>query len=256
MTLEEARDYARAALRIKNTQEAWSITHQVLYAAPRDPDTLLLAAETEASLGHLAVARLLVNCALAVAPQFAAALDFRGRLATFDCRAAAGQYVSGYLALRARHMDYPANIQLETVGRCNAHCGFCPHDQLERASEEMSDALYEKIIREVSAIPPGIPVNVFLNVVNEPFMDKKIFERIALLNLAIPRATLGLYTNLNVLPPGFFEKFRNVRRLTYFNVSFNAANEPEYRESMRLDFQRTVSHIRKLLDANRSHSDV
>jgi hypothetical protein len=74
----------------------------------------------------LAVARLLVNCALAVAPQFAAALDFRGRLATFDCRAAAEQYVTGCLALRARHMDYPANIQLETVGRCNAHCGFCP----------------------------------------------------------------------------------------------------------------------------------
>jgi Iron-sulfur cluster-binding domain/Radical SAM superfamily len=194
----------------------------------------------------------LVNSALAAAPQFPAALAFKDRLATIDLPGAAVDYAGNYLALRARHTDHPVSIQLETVGRCNAHCGFCPHDQLERAAEEMSDGLYEKIVRDLSAIPPEIPVNFYLNVVNEPFMDKKIFERIALLNQTIPRATLGLYTNLNVLPPGFFEKFRKVHGVTYFNVSFNAANESEYQKTMQVDFKRTVAHIRKLLDANRS----
>jgi hypothetical protein len=96
-------------------------------------------------------------------------------------------------------------------------------------------------------------VNFFLNVVNEPFMDKKMFERIAFLNDAIPHATIGIYTNMGVLQPGFFDGMKRVRQLTAFNVSFYAANKEEYEAAMRISFDRTVSNIRRVLAENRKH---
>ena len=252
MTLAEAIDYGRAVLRAKNTAEARRVSNQILCAAPRDANAVLLAAQTEATLGHFAVARLLANFTLGLAPQLDEALELKNALAALDARASTDEYTRQYLVNRAGHMDYPFAIQVETVGRCNAHCRFCPHGELERAATEMSDALYEKIIRDAAAIPRDVPVMFFLNAVNEPFLDKRIFERIALLNQTIPHAGLGLYTNLNVLPAGFFEKLRQVRKLEFFNISFNAANESEYQEIMGIDFQRTVSNIRRLLEENRA----
>lgn len=252
VTLEGAKSLARRALDAGNAAEAQMISNKILAAAPMDAAAFLLVAEADISAGRFAAARPLVMRALALAPQLQPALDFKRQLDRLDVQAAADEYRNSYLALRSRHMDYPMNIQIETVGRCNAKCAFCPHEQLDRRFDAMSDALYEKIIREASAIPDDVPLNFFLNVVNEPFMDRKIFERIAFLNRAIPHATLGIYTNMNVMPPGFLEKMKQVRGLTYFNVSFNAANQVEYEQTMGIAFERTVVNIRKLLDANRT----
>jgi len=252
VTLDTAKQLARQALDAGNHAEAQAIANKILSAAPMDPAAYLLVAQADLSVGRFAVARPLVNRALALAPGFEPARNLNNQLDKIAARFATDEYQSSYLVLRSRHLEYPRNIQLETSGRCNAKCTFCPHEQLDRKSQVMSDALYEKIIREASAIPAGSAVKFILNVVNEPFMDQKIFERIALLNREIPHATIGIYTNLNVMPPRFFEKLKEVRRLTYFNISFNAANKAEYEETMRIDFNRTVSNIRKLLTENRT----
>lgn len=253
VTLDTAKQLARRALDTGNITEAQVIANKILSAAPMDPVAFLLVAEADIAAGRFAVARPLVMRALALAPQFLPARNFKNQLDELDAQSATDEYRNAYLGLRSRHMDYPANIQLETVGHCNANCTFCPHEQLARKFDVMSDALYEKIIREASEIPADSPVNFFLNVVNEPFMDKKIFQRIALLNDAIPHATVGIYTNMNVMPPRFFENMKQVRRLAYFNISFNAANKVEYEDTMRIDFERTVSNIRGLLTENRTH---
>jgi tetratricopeptide (TPR) repeat protein len=252
VTLDDAKQLARRALDNGKLADACSIANKILSAAPLDPVALLLVAEADMACGRFAIGRSLVNRALALAPNYQPALHFARRLDELDARAAADEYRSAWLALRSRYMDYPMNIQLETVGRCNAKCVFCPHEQLERKNQVMSDTLFKKIIHDASAIPSDIPVNFFLNVVNEPFMDKKIFERIAFVNRSMSHATIGIYTNMGVMPPGFLEHMQHVHRLTAFNVSFNAAKKNEYEAVMGIDFERTVSNIRRLLTENRT----
>ena len=72
--------------------------------------------------------------------------------------------------------------------------------------------------------------------VNEAFLGKKIFDRVALINDAIPHATIGFYTNFNKLPKTFFERIGQVKNLSLMNISFNAANKQEYEENMRIYF--------------------
>lgn len=251
LTFAEAKQLARTMLQAGNLVDARNLLNKLICAAPADAEALLALADVEAAEGRFSMARTLAVRGLALAPDTGSARSLLNLFAQIDTQLSGDNYLNSYLVLRARHMEYPMHIQLETTGRCNAKCGFCPHEELARKSEQMRDALYEKIIRDASAIPPDSPVNFYMNVVNEPFMDKKIFERIALLNDSLPHATIGLYTNMNVAPPGFFEKIRRIRRLGYFNISFNAANEAEYRALMGIDFNRTVANIRRLLTENR-----
>jgi sulfatase maturation enzyme AslB (radical SAM superfamily) len=231
-----------------------SLALTVLAARPSDPEALLLVAQSDSVAGNSAVARALLARAVALAPQAEMLRYQRNQLDRLDDQVAANPYVQDYLAARAMFMDYPMNIQLETVGRCNANCTFCPHEELDRKFDEMSDTLFRKIVEEAATIPATNPLNFYLNVINEPFMDKKIFPRIRMINELIPHATLGFYTNLNVMPRNFFDEMRTLRQITSINVSFNAANETEYEATMRIDFKRTVANIRKFLTENRDRS--
>jgi len=148
-------------------------------------------------------------------------------------------------------MDYPRNIAIETVGRCNATCSFCPHDQLERRFTAMSDTLFEKVLDDLAAIPPEVPTRIFPNIVNEPFMDKAIFARLRRINEVLPHTTILLFTNFNVLPKDFPDRLRGVANLEEINVSFIAAIREEYEAVMGIDFDRTVGHLRRLMEENR-----
>lgn len=244
---------ALKALQERDQKTAQFLALKLLAALPEDPEVLLLAARSDIQAGRVGPARLLLDRAIALAPDLAILRTQKALLDRQERALSSDPYVQDYLHARAIHIDYPRNIQIETVGRCNANCTFCPHEQLDRKFDEMSDELFDKIVDDVATIPSDGPVNFFLNGVNEPFMDKKIFARIKKINDRVPHATLGLYTNMNVLPRDFFERMREVRRLIYLNVSFNAANAAEYEASMRIDFSRTVTNIRKFLAENRRH---
>jgi MoaA/NifB/PqqE/SkfB family radical SAM enzyme len=255
-TLREGKRVALAALQQGHVAEGRGLALKILAALPDDPEALLLAAQADIVVGNVDTARALLTRALSLAPDAEIIRNQNHHVSQLESQFFAESYVQHYLAARALFMDYPMNIQLETVGRCNANCNFCPHEELDRKFDEMSDELFQKIIDEVATTPNDIPVNFYLNVINEPFMDKKIFARIGMINEKIPRATIGLYTNMNVLPRDFFERIRDVRPLEFLNVSFNAANREEYEESMRIDFDRTVANLRRFLAENRRQKIV
>ena len=159
-------------------------------------------------------------------------------------------YYHEFLAQRPLYVDFPRRIAIETVGRCNASCNFCPHGELERRFTGMTDKLFEKIINDLSVIPIEIPITIMPNLVNEPFMDRQMLDRLERINRALPQAKIYIFTNFNVLPRDFFERIGQIVNLDGINVSFNAANEAEYRESMGIDFDRTVKNLRNLLSMN------
>jgi hypothetical protein len=115
----------------------------------------------------------------------------------------------------------------------------------------MDDALFDKLVSDLSDLPTDRPVIIYPNVVNEPFMDRGFFDRFRRLMAAVPSAQLDLITNLNVVPKRFWEELWTLPRVRSIRLSFAAANAAEYEAAMNIDFDRTVKNLRQLLSGIR-----
>lgn len=214
-------------------------------------DALRLLALVEARSGRMLAAGKTTERLSRLDPESPDRLRLLAEVRTMERTWRQHPYARNYRAERTVHMDYPRNIAIETVGRCNATCSFCPHDQLDRRFTAMSEALFEKILDDLTAIPSDVPTRIFPNIVNEPFMDKSLFARLRRINEVLPRTALLLFTNFNVLPKDFPDQLRGIANLEEINVSFNAAIREEYEAVMGIDFERTVGHLRRLMAENR-----
>lgn len=232
--------------------EARTHASTLLTTSPADPDIYALLAAIEVNFGRLSVARRYMLEALRLTPESEVARENVAYLDNLEIQATDNEYLHHWLVWRTKHLSVPRIIYLETSGRCNAKCNFCPHPRLERKFDTMSDELFEKIVVEASHFPADQFDGFSMHSVNEPFMDRKIFDRLATINKLVPHAHIGITTNMNVMPARFFERIQTIQRLSDWNVSFNAANKTEYEETMQIDFERTVSNIRRLLMANRT----
>ena len=181
----------------------------------------------------------------------AQAVKFRAEILSLQEKSRDHPYAKQFLENRAIHLDYPRTVSIETIGSCNAKCNFCPAPELERRFDRMSDELFSKVIRDLQGIPPGVPLNINTNVVNEPFMDKKMFKRLRQINEALPTARIQIYTNFNVLPRNYVDKFRHIRNLGALNISFNSGNKADYEAVMHIEFDRTVRHLKHFMAENR-----
>ncbi len=256
LTIDQAKGLATKLLQQGQLQDLNEIIRKLLLARPNDAEVILLAAKYEFYKGSPTIARSLLHKANVAAPDL---IDVKTAIAEFeslDRNLAGHEYRNSHLLLRSLHADYPVFIQLETVGRCNAKCSFCPHSELSRKFDAMSDDLFEKIVNDASAIPSHSPLSFILNGVNETFMDKKIFSRMRMLNERIPHATLYIYTTMNVMPIDFFKNLANIKRIAYWNVSLNVANESEYESLMGIKFNRTIRNLKRFLDENRKHKYI
>lgn len=233
---------------------AEALTHAstLLTNSPPDAEIYALLGNIEINLGRLSIARRYLLEALRLAPESEMAKENIASLDDLEIQVTDGEYIHRWLDWRTKHLNFPRTICLETTGRCNAKCDFCPHPRLDRKFDAMSDDLFEKIVVEASGFPADQFVGFSLHAVNEPFMDRKIFDRLATINRLVPHAQIAITTNMNVMPPRFFERIREIRQISDWNISFNAGNKLEYEESMQIDFQRTVSNIRRLLMENRT----
>lgn len=143
----------------------------------------------------------------------------------------------------SRYVDFPEQVGLETFAWCNASCGFCPFPTMERKGERMSDELIAKIMRDLRDIPRDLPFKFYPERVNEPFLDKRLWDVMAQANEELPNAQLCLFTNASTLNDSTLNRLSNVRNIEMFNISFNDHRPEEYERLMGLNYARTVAHI-------------
>lgn len=168
-------------------------------------------------------------------------------------RTAQTSYALAFMAGRHAYRHYPRLVSIETTAICNATCSFCPHQRLERRSSIMKDELFAKIIADLEQIPRSHEFTVSPNLIGDPFLDKAMFERLALINSRLPQARIALFTNAGFLPQDFAERIVSVRNIALINVSLNFATPEEYKVGMGLDFAKTIANIRLLLNLQRKH---
>jgi hypothetical protein len=155
-------------------------------------------------------------------------------------------------ARKSPYLDYPAHVHLETNALCNAACNFCPYPTLERRGTKMPDALINKIIEDLRAIPSTLPFQLSPFKVNEPFLDTRLFAVLARINERLPNASLTLTTNASALTAKQLGRLAGVRNLEYLWISMNDHREAEYEATMQLPYRRTIERLRMIHAARSS----
>jgi len=163
----------------------------------------------------------------------------------------ASDYLANLQRKQQAYMYFPSHVHIETVGACNAKCVFCPNSIMDRRSKQMSDELFDKIVGDLKQIPYDRPLAISPSKVNEPLLDKKIFDRIDQLAEALPNATFWFTTNLSLATPDVLEQLAQVPRLGYIWVSLHSLQEDEYHQWTGLSLKKTVQNVKRLLQLNR-----
>ncbi|MGH8620254.1 MAG: radical SAM/SPASM domain-containing protein [Burkholderiales bacterium] len=149
-------------------------------------------------------------------------------------------------------LDYPAIVHLETVAACNAACTFCPYPTMPRKGTRMSDALIEKVIDDLTAIPRHVSFQFAPYKVSDPFVEARLFDILARVNERLPNAMVSLITNGSALTDAKLDQLARVRNLAYVHVSLNYDNAEEYEAVMKLPFARTLERLEAL---HRRHAE-
>lgn len=119
---------------------------------------------------------------------------------------------------------FPKFFEIQTASFCNGGCVICPYNDVKDNNPKgvMSDNLFKKIIDEIAKMNNyGIKIVPYFN--NEPFLDKKIIERIKYVNKKCPKCEIEISTNLSILDKEYQNKLADCNlkdlRLSVFGFS-------------------------------------
>jgi radical SAM protein with 4Fe4S-binding SPASM domain len=80
----------------------------------------------------------------------------------------------GYLGKQSKLSGLPVEYIVETTAKCNLYCPMCPRETHIQPKEDMSDEIFTRLVRESGRTAE----HMMLIGLGEPFLDRKIFERI------------------------------------------------------------------------------
>jgi len=150
----------------------------------------------------------------------------------------------GYTRLRrSPYMDYPTEVTIETQAVCNAKCSFCPYNTMERRGDRMSDALIDKIIDDLKAIPEDLPYTIAPFKVNEPFLDKRFISVCEKINKELHNAKLRIFTNGSTLTDEVIDKVSGIRNVIHLWVSLNEFEKAVYEAKIKLPYEKTIAKL-------------
>lgn len=141
------------------------------------------------------------------------------------------------------YMNFPREVAIETMAVCNAACVFCPYPNMERKGDKMSDALIDKILRDLEDIPRSLPFIISPFKVNDPLLDVRLFDILERCNERLPNAALRLFTNGSPLTEKHLHRLRSIRGVEHLWISLNHHVPERYQEIMKLPWKRTIEKL-------------
>ena len=149
--------------------------------------------------------------------------------------------------------DFPRTLQIQTVTGCQADCIFCPFGETYdfQPKGRMDPKLFERIIAE--AKEHGVHrISPYL--MNEPFIDKDLFKKIAYIHGQIPDSKVVVTTNGGLLTKARVDEMLDLgEALHALYVSFQGVEKEGYEKSMRgaMHFEHTMENINYLIEQQR-----
>src|SRR5579883_795971 len=127
----------------------------------------------------------------------------------------------GYLRRKSALAALPVEYIVETTAKCNLYCPMCPRETHKQPKEDMADEIFNRLVHESGRSAE----HMMLIGLGEPFMDRKIFDRIEYCerhNISTLLSTNGT----------FFDEKTCARlldtRLEHITLSFDGATKASY----------------------------
>src|ERR1051326_4838634 len=79
-----------------------------------------------------------------------------------------------YLRRSSAPKGLPVEYIVETTAKCNLYCPMCPRETHKQPKEDMTDEIFNRLVEESGRSAE----HMMLIGLGEPFMDRKIFDRI------------------------------------------------------------------------------
>ena len=136
-----------------------------------------------------------------------------------------------YLRGAERVPALPVEYIVETTAKCNLYCPMCPRETHKQPKEDMTDQIFERLVEGAARTGE----HMMLIGLGEPFMDRKIFERIEFCQQH-GVATL-LSTNGTFLDEAMAQRLLD-SRLQHITLSFDGASKEtfeHYRKGARFE---------------------
>ncbi len=123
-------------------------------------------------------------------------------------------------------------VSLETMTTCNQKCYFCPVSVAPRADEEMPDALFQRIVNELTHYR-GTIEGVFLQSYNEPSIDRRLIDLCRTLFQA--RLPVAVLTNATGLTPARTDALMRAGQLRYMCINLSTLDRHRYQNDRGAD---------------------
>ncbi len=143
-------------------------------------------------------------------------------------------------SLRLLYLDQPNEVSIETLSRCNAACSFCPYPTLERIGTQMPDEMIDRLIDEMSGWQLPFAFTPFK--VNEPLLDKRLFDILSKVNERVPLAKIRIFTNGAPLTMRKAEELNSIDNLELW-VSVHEPDAGTYKSVLGIDQRHVVANL-------------
>ncbi|MBX5497316.1 MAG: radical SAM protein [Bryobacteraceae bacterium] len=140
-----------------------------------------------------------------------------------------------YLTRKTTVRGLPVEFIVETTAKCNLYCPMCPRETHAQPKEDMTDVIFERLVRESARSAE----HMMLIGLGEPFLDRKIFDRIEFCDRH-KIATL-LSTNGTLLDEKTVDRLLRTP-LEHITLSFDGATKESY------EFYRKGARFEKVRD--------
>lgn len=143
--------------------------------------------------------------------------------------------------------QFPKAVQIETDSRCNSYCKFCPYSITSKKfkNARMSDDLFSSLIEELKLFQPVV-LAPYMN--NEPFIDKKIIDRIKKVREALPNTFIDIATNGSLLSPEISKELVNKKLdVNEIKINFPSSDKKKYETITRLSYDKTLDNVKQFI---------
>ena len=142
----------------------------------------------------------------------------------------------------------PDHVQIQTITGCNANCIFCPNGKTRlkiKMGRRMDATLFRSIVDQCLDLKVR-RYSVYL--MNEPMLDRKLPERIAYISARIKKPQYTKVTSHGGLLTERMAQALLDSGLNKLKISVQSLNPSTYRQIMRLDLEKTLRNIDRLLE--------
>ena len=145
------------------------------------------------------------------------------------------QLLWGYLRGKHRVAALPVEYIVETTAKCNIYCPMCPRETHKQPKEDMPDEIFDTLVREAGRSAE----HMMLIGLGEPFLDRKIFDRIEYCDRH--KVSTLLSTNGTLLDEDMTERLL-ATPLEHITLSFDGATKESF------EFYRKGARFEKVRD--------